>query len=135
MHLLVATQRPTVNVITGLIKANIPSRIALKVSSNIDSRTILDFSGAEKLIGRGDMLFLPVGAPKPMRVQGCYASDEEIEGVTNYIKNLLPLNIMRRLKKKSRELPQKKLLRVKKAMIEAAMILKLTQKWKTQLNA
>lgn len=86
MHLLVATQRPTVNVITGLIKANIPSRIALKVSSNIDSRTILDFSGAEKLIGRGDMLFLPVGAPKPMRVQGCYASDEEIEGVTNYIK-------------------------------------------------
>ena len=86
MHLLVATQRPTVNVITGLIKANIPSRIALKVSSNIDARTILDFSGAEKLIGRGDMLFLPVGAPKPMRVQGCYASDEEIEGVTNYIK-------------------------------------------------
>ena len=86
MHLLVATQRPTVNVITGLIKANIPSRIALKVSSNIDSRTILDFSGAEKLIGRGDMLFLPVGAPKPMRLQGCYASDEEIEGVTNYIK-------------------------------------------------
>lgn len=86
MHLLVATQRPTVNVITGLIKANIPSRIALKVSSNVDSRTILDFSGAEKLIGRGDMLFLPVGAPKPMRVQGCYASDEEIEGVTNYIK-------------------------------------------------
>ena len=88
MHLLVATQRPTVNVITGLIKANIPSRIALKVSSNIDSRTILDFSGAEKLIGRGDMLFLPVGAPKPMRVQGCYASDEEIEGVTNYIKKI-----------------------------------------------
>lgn len=86
MHLLVATQRPTVNVITGLIKANIPSRIALKVSSNMDSRTILDFGGAEKLIGRGDMLFLPVGAPKPMRVQGCYASDEEIEGVTNYIK-------------------------------------------------
>ena len=86
MHLLVATQRPTVNAITGLIKENIPSRTPHKVSSNIDSRTILDFSGAEKLIGRGDMLFLPVGAPKPMRVQGCYASDEEIEGVTNYIK-------------------------------------------------
>ncbi len=86
MHLLVATQRPTVNVITGLIKANIPSRIALKVSSNIDSRTILDVGGAEKLIGRGDMLFMAVGSPKPMRVQGCYASDEEIEGVTDYIK-------------------------------------------------
>lgn len=86
MHLLIATQRPTVNVITGLIKANIPSRIALKVSSNMDSRTILDLGGAEKLIGRGDMLFSPVGAPKPVRVQGCYASDEEIENVTNYIK-------------------------------------------------
>ena len=86
MHLILATQRPTVNVITGLIKANVPSRIALRVSSNMDSRTILDTGGAEKLIGRGDMLFSPVGAPKPMRVQGCYASDEEIDGVTNYIK-------------------------------------------------
>lgn len=86
MHLVLATQRPTVNVITGLIKANIPSRIALKVSTSQDSRIILDFSGAESLIGRGDMLFLPTGAPKPMRVQGCYASDEEIEGVTAYIK-------------------------------------------------
>lgn len=86
MHLILATQRPTVNVITGLIKANVPSRISLKVSSNMDSRTILDTGGGEKLIGRGDMLFAPVGAPKPMRVQGCYASDEEIEGVTNYIK-------------------------------------------------
>ncbi len=86
MHLLIATQRPTVNVITGLIKANIPSRIALKVSSNMDSRTILDLGGAEKLIGRGDMLFSPTGAPKPVRVQGCYASDEEIENVTNFIK-------------------------------------------------
>ncbi len=86
MHLILATQRPTVNVITGLIKANVPSRISLKVSSNTDSRTILDTGGGEKLIGRGDMLFSPVGAPKPIRVQGCYASDEEIEGVTHYIK-------------------------------------------------
>jgi S-DNA-T family DNA segregation ATPase FtsK/SpoIIIE len=86
MHLILATQRPTVNVITGLIKANVPSRIALKVSSNMDSRTILDTGGGEKLIGRGDMLFSPVGAPKPMRVQGCYASEEEIERVTGYIK-------------------------------------------------
>ncbi len=86
MHLILATQRPTVNVITGLIKANVPSRISLKVSSNMDSRTILDTGGGEKLIGKGDMLFAPVGAPKPMRVQGCYASDEEIERVTSYIK-------------------------------------------------
>lgn len=86
MHLILATQRPTVNVITGLIKANVPSRIALKVSSNMDSRTILDAGGGEKLIGRGDMLFSPVGAPKPVRIQGCYASEEEIESVTGYIK-------------------------------------------------
>ena len=86
MHLILATQRPTVNVITGLIKANVPSRISLKVSSNMDSRTILDTGGGEKLIGKGDMLFSPVGAPKPIRVQGCYASEEEIEGVTGYIK-------------------------------------------------
>ena len=86
MHLVIATQRPSVNVITGVIKANIPSRIALKVSSNVDSRTILDFGGAENLIGRGDMLFAPVGVSKPIRVQGCFATDEEIEGVTNFIK-------------------------------------------------
>ena len=86
MHLVLATQRPTVNVITGLIKANIPSRIALKVSTGQDSRIILDCGGAESLIGRGDMLFSPTGIPKPIRVQGCYASDEEIEGVTGYIK-------------------------------------------------
>ncbi len=86
MHLVLATQRPTVNVITGLIKANIPSRIALKVSSSVDSRTILDFGGAESLIGRGDMLFSPVGASKPLRVQGCFATDDEIENVTEYIK-------------------------------------------------
>ena len=86
MHLILATQRPTVNVITGLIKANVPSRIALKVSSNMDSRTILDTGGGEKLIGRGDMLFSPVGAPKPLRVQGAYASDEEIDRVTAFVK-------------------------------------------------
>ena len=86
MHLIIATQRPTVNVITGLIKANVPSRIALKVSSNIDSRTIIDASGAEKLIGRGDMLYSPVGASQPVRVQGCFSKDEEIERVTEYIK-------------------------------------------------
>lgn len=86
MHLVLATQRPTVNVITGLIKANIPSRIALKVSTGQDSRIILDCGGAESLIGRGDMLFSPTGSPKPIRVQGCYASDEEIEGVTGFIK-------------------------------------------------
>lgn len=86
MHLIIATQRPSVNVITGVIKANIPSRIALKVSSQIDSRTILDAGGAEKLIGRGDMLYSPVGAPKPIRVQCCFARDDEIERVTAYIK-------------------------------------------------
>lgn len=86
MHLIVATQRPTVNVITGVIKANIPSRIALRVSSQLDSRTIIDMGGAEKLIGNGDMLFAPIGISKPIRVQGCYASDGEIEKVTSYIK-------------------------------------------------
>ena len=86
MHLILATQRPTVNVITGLIKANIPSRIALRVSSQIDSRTILDAGGAEKLIGRGDRLYSPVGAPKPIRVQCCFTRDEEIERVTAFIK-------------------------------------------------
>ncbi|MCR5652375.1 MAG: DNA translocase FtsK [Ruminococcus sp.] len=86
MHLVIATQRPTANVITGLIKANVPSRIALKVGSNMDSRIILDTGGAEKLIGRGDMLYMPVGAPNPIRVQGCYATEDEIGGVTRYIK-------------------------------------------------
>lgn len=86
MHLIIATQRPSVNVITGVIKANIPSRIALKVSSQIDSRTILDAGGAEKLIGHGDMLYAPVGCAKPVRVQGCFAKDEEIERVTAFIK-------------------------------------------------
>lgn len=86
MHLIVATQRPSVDVITGLIKANIPSRIAFAVSSQIDSRTILDASGAEKLLGMGDMLFLPVSANKPIRIQGAYVHDEEITAVLDYIK-------------------------------------------------
>lgn len=86
MHLIVATQRPSVDVITGLIKTNIPSRIAFAVSSQIDSRTILDGGGAEKLLGMGDMLFLPVGANKPIRIQGAYVHDEEISGVLNFIK-------------------------------------------------
>ena len=87
IHLVIATQRPSVDVITGIIKANIPSRIALSVSSQIDSRTILDASGAEKLLGNGDMLFNPVGASKPTRVQGCFISDAEVERVVNHIKS------------------------------------------------
>lgn len=86
MHLVIATQRPSVDVITGVIKANIPSRISFAVSSQIDSRTILDSSGAEKLLGKGDMLFYPVGAPKPMRIQGAFISEEEVEKVVNFIK-------------------------------------------------
>jgi len=86
MHLVIATQRPSVNVITGVIKANIPSRISLKVASYVDSKTILDMGGGEKLIGRGDMLYNPVGAPKPMRVQGGFSSDDDIEAVTDFIK-------------------------------------------------
>lgn len=87
MHLIIATQRPTTNIITGLIKANIPSRIALSVKAQIDSRVILDTGGAETLLGNGDMLYLPNGQPKPVRVQGCYISTEEIERVVNFIKS------------------------------------------------
>lgn len=86
MHLVIATQRPSVDVITGVIKANIPSRIAFAVSSQVDSRTILDMAGAEKLLGRGDMLFYPVGEPKPIRVKGTFVSDKEVERVVEFIK-------------------------------------------------
>ena len=86
MHLIIATQRPSVDVVTGVIKANIPTRIAFAVSSQIDSRTILDFAGAEKLLGRGDMLFSPIGSTKPNRLQGCFVSDSEVEAVVKYIK-------------------------------------------------
>ena len=87
IHLLIATQRPSVNVVTGVIKANIPTRIAFAVSSHIDSGTILDCAGAEKLLGRGDMLFKPMGANKPFRIQGCFVSDEEVERVVEFVKS------------------------------------------------
>jgi len=87
MHLVIATQRPSVDVITGVIKANIPSRISFAVSSQIDSRTILDSSGAERLLGKGDMLFYPVGTSKPVRIQGAFISEAEVEKVVHYIKN------------------------------------------------
>ena len=87
MHLVIATQRPSVDVITGLIKANVPSRIAFAVSSQVDSRTILDSVGAEKLLGKGDMLFFPSGAPKPSRIQGAFVTDDEVEKVVDFIKS------------------------------------------------
>ena len=86
MHLVIATQRPSVNVITGVIKANIPSRISFAVSSQVDSRTILDMAGAEKLLGKGDMLYYPVGLQKPIRVKGAFVSDKEVEQIVDYVK-------------------------------------------------
>ena len=87
MHLVIATQRPSVDVITGLIKANVPSRIAFAVSSQVDSRTILDSIGAEKLLGKGDMLYFPAGAPKPSRVQGAFVTDNEVEKIVDFVKS------------------------------------------------
>ena len=87
MHLVIATQRPSVDVITGIIKANVPSRIAFAVSSQVDSRTILDSAGAEKLLGKGDMLFYPAGSPKPSRVQGAFVSDDEVEKIVDFVKS------------------------------------------------
>ena len=87
IHMIIATQRPSVDVITGIIKANVPSRLAFAVSSGTDSRTILDSNGAEKLLGRGDMLFQPMGKNKPVRVQGAYISDSEVERITEFIKD------------------------------------------------
>lgn len=92
IHLVVATQRPSVDVITGLIKANIPSRIAFKVSSNVDSRTILDRNGAEQLLGYGDMLYMPMGEFTPIRVQGCFLTDDEVNGITDFIRQYSPAN-------------------------------------------
>ena len=90
VHLIIATQRPSVDVITGLIKANIPSRIAFAVSSGIDSRTILDMNGAEKLLGRGDMMFAPLGLSKPVRVQGAYISSQDVEQIIDFVKAQRP---------------------------------------------
>ncbi|GAI06515.1 unnamed protein product, partial [marine sediment metagenome] len=88
IHLIISTQRPSVNIITGLIKANIPSRIAFMVTANVDSRVILDCGGAEKLVGKGDMLFLPYYSNRPERIQGAFVTSREIEMITGYIRNI-----------------------------------------------
>ncbi len=105
IHLIIATQRPSADVITGLMKANIPSRIAFAVASAMESRIILDTQGAEKLVGKGDMLFAPIGSGKPMRVQGCFVSDSEVEAVANYVKDNFNTdydsNVMEEIEKKA----------------------------------
>jgi len=105
MHLVIATQRPSADVITGLMKANIPSRIAFAVASAMESRIILDNQGAEKLVGKGDMLYAPIGAGKPVRVQGCFVSDSEVEAVASYVKENFDTdydqNIMEEIERKS----------------------------------
>jgi S-DNA-T family DNA segregation ATPase FtsK/SpoIIIE len=93
IHLIIATQRPSVDVITGLIKANMPSRVAFAVSSGVDSRTILDMNGAEKLLGKGDMLFYPQGYSKPARIQGAFVSDGEVSDVVDFLKNQVIGNV------------------------------------------
>ena len=112
LHLIVATQRPSVNVITGLIKANMPSRIAFAVASGVDSRTIIDMNGAEKLLGRGDMLFYPSGYPKPVRVQGSFISDEEVHKIIDFVKkqnpNLSPAAKKRNVLQKQHRLPEER---------------------------
>lgn len=106
IHLIIATQRPSVDVITGVIKANIPSRIAFGVSSQVDSRTILDMVGAEKLLGRGDMLYLPVGASKPVRVQGAFLSDQEVESVVTFVRTQEQANYQDELVPQVEEQPE-----------------------------
>ena len=106
LHLIVATQRPSVNVITGLIKANMPSRIAFAVTSGVDSRTIIDMNGAEKLLGRGDMLFYPSGYPKPIRVQGSFISEEEVHKIVDFLKKQNPKMNPVTKKRKTQEKPQ-----------------------------
>jgi S-DNA-T family DNA segregation ATPase FtsK/SpoIIIE len=100
IHLLISTQRPSVNVITGLIKANIPSRIAFMVTSNVDSRVILDCAGAEKLVGKGDMLYLPYYSNRPERVQGSFVTSNEIEMITGYIRNMSTPNYSMEISRK-----------------------------------
>ncbi|NEW05608.1 DNA translocase FtsK [Paenibacillus sp. SYP-B3998] len=106
IHLIIATQRPSVDVITGVIKANIPSRIAFGVSSQVDSRTILDMVGAEKLLGRGDMLYLPVGASKPVRVQGAFLSDQEVEHVVGFVRTQEQANYQEEMVPQVEDMPE-----------------------------
>jgi S-DNA-T family DNA segregation ATPase FtsK/SpoIIIE len=111
IHLVIATQRPSADVITGLMKANIPSRIAFSVASAMESRIILDTQGAEKLVGKGDMLYAPIGSGKPRRVQGCFVSDSEVEAVANYVKSNFETDydeqVMAEIEKKAQQTGEK----------------------------